>query len=59
MLKNMVTYKKFEEVLGSILAGILILIVGWSILMSIFTILFRDGRGAGLYGNRGEFYMED
>ena len=59
MLKNMVTYKRFEEVLGSIFAGILLVIIGWSILMSLFTLVFRDGRGLGNYGSRGEFYMAE
>lgn len=51
--------KKIEQVVGSIFAGILILIIGWSILMSLFTLMFRDGRGLGNYGSRGEFYMAE
>lgn len=51
--------KKLESVLGSIMAGVLFLIVAWSILVSLFTLVFRDGRGLGMYGNRGEFYMSE
>jgi hypothetical protein len=44
---------------GNIFATILILIVIFSIMTTIFNLLFRDGRGIGLYGSRGEFYMSE
>lgn len=46
-----------EKIIGNIIATILILIILWSIGFTIFTFLFRDGRGVGLYGNRGNTYM--
>jgi len=51
--------KKVEEIVGNIFAGILILIVIYSILSSLFILFFRDGRGLGSYGSRGEFYMSE
>ena len=51
--------KQFERVVGNILAGILMLIIAASILMSVFNFLFRDGRGGSSYGSRGDYYMAD
>lgn len=51
--------KTLERWVGNILAGLLILLVIISILHSAFVVLFRDGRGSGLYGGRGEFYMAE
>lgn len=48
-----------EEYLGNIIAILLGMIIVWSLCYSIFTLLFRDGRGLGLYGNRGSVYMYD
>ncbi len=48
---------KSERIVGNIIAGLLILLVIWSISYTIFSLLFRDGRGVSLYGGRGEFYM--
>jgi len=49
-----------EKLFGNIIAGILLAIVILSIFLSFFSLLFRDGRGAGgLYGGRGEFYLTE
>jgi len=48
---------RVEEISGNIMAGFLILIVIYSFAYTIFHLLFRDGRGIGMYGGRGEFYM--
>jgi hypothetical protein len=50
---------KIEKVCGNIFAGILLAIIIWSFSYSVFCLLFRDGRGIGLYGSRGDFYMYD
>jgi hypothetical protein len=47
-----------EKWTGNIIAGILILLFIYSILASLFALLFRDGRGLNMYGSRGQFYME-
>jgi hypothetical protein len=51
--------KQLERIVGSIIATMLLVIIGLSIILSLFTLLFRDGRGLGLYGSRGEFYMSE
>lgn len=50
---------KAERICGNIFAGVLITIVIWAFLYSTFCMLFRDGRGIGMYGSRGDFYMYD
>lgn len=50
---------KLERVVGNVIAAILIIIVIMSILQSLFVLFFRDGRGLGVYGGRGEFYMAE
>lgn len=51
--------KRIEEITGNVFATILIGIVIYSIFYSTFVILFRDGRGLGFYGGRGEMYMSE
>lgn len=51
--------KQFERTVGNAFAVILIAIVLVSIFFSMFRFLFRDGRGMGMYGSRGEFYMAE
>lgn len=51
--------RAYEQVVGNIIAGILIVLVAVSILMSLFRLVFRDARGFGMYGGRGEFYMTE
>jgi hypothetical protein len=46
-----------QEKVGNIMASILILIIFLSIGISLFTLIFRDGRGLGMYGNRGNSYF--
>ena len=49
----------FEEIVGKVLVGLLIILIIYSILLSLFKLVFRDGRGLGLYGNRGNSYFYD
>lgn len=49
----------FEKAVGNTIALILIFLVIASFIMTIFSLLFRDGRGITLYGNRGEFYISE
>lgn len=51
--------KRVEEITGNVFATILIAIIAYSILHSTFVLLFRDGRGLGFYGSRGEMYMSE
>lgn len=46
-----------EKIIGNIIAGCLILVIAYSIGFTIFSFLFRDGKGIGLYGSRGNVYM--
>ena len=46
-----------EKVIGKILATGVVLLMIWGIGSTLFNLLFRDGRGGGLYGNRGNTYM--
>lgn len=48
-----------EKIVGNTIAAILILIVIVSVCYSLFVFVFRDGRGMGTYGSRGEFYMAE
>jgi hypothetical protein len=48
-----------EAITGNVFAFILIAIIIYSVFRSMFVLVFRDGRGLGLYGGRGEFYMSD
>lgn len=41
------------------MAGIIIMIFLYSIVLNLFSLLFRDGRGASMYGGRGDIYMSD
>jgi len=50
---------KAQTIFGNIFAGILIAIIIWSFCYSLFCLVFRDGRGVGMYGSRGDFYMYD
>ncbi len=50
---------KIEKIVGNVFATILVLVILWGIGMTIFSLLFRDGRGAGMYGNRGNSLMYD
>ena len=52
-------FDKVEKVVGNIGTVILIGVIVFSILATIFRLLFRDGRGVSLYGNRGSVYMYD
>ena len=49
----------FEEIVGNIFAGLLIIVFIISMLLSLFKLVFRDGRGLGLYGGRGNIYFYD
>jgi hypothetical protein len=49
----------FEEIVGDIIAGLLIILFIISICMSLFKLVFRDGHGLGLYGGRGNSYFYD
>jgi hypothetical protein len=51
--------ERIEKIVGNVFATILILVIFWGISMTIFSLLFRDGRGVGMYGNRGNSYMYD
>ena len=51
--------KALERVVGNIFAGILIAVIIYSVLYSVFCLVFRDGRGIGQYGSRGDFYMAE
>lgn len=51
--------KTIERIVGNAIAGMLIAIFILSILVSLFRLVFRDGRGMGMYGSRGEFYMAE
>lgn len=44
--------KKIGDTFAIILTGFILV----SIVMSLFQLLFRDGRGLGLMGTRGTFY---
>jgi hypothetical protein len=48
-----------EKTFGNIMAGVLLLIFMVSIVYSIFSLVFRDGRGMSLYGGRGQSYMAE
>ena len=48
-----------EKLLGKIISTALCVIIFASIFYSFFCLIFRDGRGIGLYGNRGNDYMYD
>lgn len=45
-----------EELLGNVIAGLLIMLLIVSFFYNIFLILFRDGRNASMYGSRGSAY---
>lgn len=51
--------KRIEPKVGNIIAAILIAIVIIANLYYLFSLFFRGGRGIGLYGSRGEFYMAE
>ena len=51
--------KRVEEIVGNVFATILIGVVICSVCYSTFVMLFRDGRGLGFYGGRGEMYMSE
>lgn len=51
--------KQFERIVGNVFAGILIAIFILSICVYCFRLVFRDGRGIGMYGSRGEYYMAE
>lgn len=51
--------KKAEQVVGLIMAGLLIFIILTGIGLTLFSLFFRDARGVGMYGNRGNSYMYD
>lgn len=48
-----------EKMFGNIIAAILCAIIVFGMAYSLFCFLFRDGRGMGQYGNRGNSYMYD
>lgn len=48
-----------EKIVGNAIAAVLLALVAISIIMSLFQLVFRDGRGIGMYGSRGEFYMAE
>jgi len=48
-----------EKILGRIISTALYVIIFMSVIYSFFCLLFRDGRGIGMYGNRGNSYMYD
>jgi hypothetical protein len=50
---------KLERLVGNVMTIILIGIFVFSILYTVFSLLFRDGRGISLYGGRGEMYMAE
>jgi ABC-type lipoprotein release transport system permease subunit len=50
---------KLEKLVGNIIAACLILVVIFSILYSLFILIFRDGKGLSMYGSRGEFFMAE
>jgi hypothetical protein len=53
-------YQSIEKWTGNIIAAILVLLFLTTIVVSLFRIMFRDGRGAGgIYGNRGNVYIYD
>lgn len=44
---------------GNLMVGIIVLIFLYSIVFNLFSLFFRDGRGASMYGGRGDIYMSD
>jgi hypothetical protein len=48
-----------ERIIGNIIATLLTILFLVCIIYSLFLFLFNDGRGASLYGNRGNDYMYD
>jgi hypothetical protein len=48
-----------QEKIGNIMATILTGIILISILFNLFILVFRDGRGMGMYGNRGNALFYD
>ena len=48
-----------EKLLGKIISTALCVIIFASIFYSLFCLFFRDGRGIGVYGTRGDIYMYD
>lgn len=48
-----------EQKVGNAIAFFLILLIVYAMFLSLFKLLFRDGRGLGLYGGRGNIYFYD
>ncbi len=48
-----------EQKVGNALAFLLVLLTVYSMFLSVFKLMFRDGRGLGLYGARGNMYFYD
>jgi len=48
-----------EKMVGNFIAGILILIVIFSFIYTLYGFFFTDGRGLFLAGTRGEFYLSE
>ena len=48
-----------EQKVGNVLAFLLILVFVYSTCLTMFKLVFRDGRGLGLYGGRGNVYYFD
>lgn len=57
--RNETPWQKTERIMGLIMCGLLIFIMLTGIGLTLFSLLFRDARGIGLYGNRGNVYMND
>lgn len=51
--------KKAEKIFGNFMAVLFVVLIAFSILHGIFCLFFRDGRGASMYGGRGDTMMSD
>ena len=47
------------KIFGFLMAGIIIMIFLYSIVLNLFSLLFRDGQGTSMYGGRGDINMSD
>jgi|GEM_PF-6525302 len=52
-------FVKFEYILGNTIAGILIVLWVFAILIGILNIVFWDEKSISPYGGRGAFYVAD
>lgn len=51
--------QRIEKIVGLAITSLFLILILFSVLSCMFRLLFRDGRGLGLYGSRGEFYMTE